>query len=304
MRGTIMKEYFTLLLDSHMVDNHQSVRGTLSIISDALPQLKESAQKTARYILNHPRETVNLTVTELSKRVGVSEASIVRFAQSVGYSGFHALKIALAEDIVSPLQLVHEAIDLDDSVLEVAQKVFTAGMRSLEDTAKLLDAVALEYAANALIDARQILILSTGNSSPLAMDLKFRLTKIGLLARSSLDPTSQEMMASLASKSDVAIGISHMGSSKDTVNALRLAKQAGAITICVTNHSDSPITHTCDIKLFTATRENLFREEEMASNLAALAVIEALYVSISMKLIEASTEAARKAMRATRDRKF
>ena len=58
------------LLGSNMTDNHLAARGTLSIISDSLPQLKESAQKTARYILNHPRETVNLTVTELSKRVG------------------------------------------------------------------------------------------------------------------------------------------------------------------------------------------------------------------------------------------
>lgn len=287
-----------------MSDTRLSTRGALSIISDSLPQLKESAQKTARYILNHPRETVNLTVTQLSKRVGVSEASVVRFAQSVGYSGFHALKIALAEDIVSPLQLVHEDINFDDSVLEVAQKVFTAGMRSLEETANLLDADALEYATSVIIDARQILIFATGNSSPLAMDLKFRLTKIGLLARFSLDPTTQEMMASLASQTDMAIGISHMGSSKDTVSALQLAKQTGATTICITNHSDSPITHVSDIKLFTATRENLFREEEMASNLAALAVIEALYVGTSMKRFEASTEAARKAMRATRDRKF
>jgi DNA-binding MurR/RpiR family transcriptional regulator len=45
----------------------------------------------AQFTLNWPQETINLTITELGARVGVSEASIVRFAQSLGYTGFHAL---------------------------------------------------------------------------------------------------------------------------------------------------------------------------------------------------------------------
>ena len=59
-------------------------RGTLATISDALPKLKGSAQKAAQFIVNSPRETINLTITELGGRAGVSEASIVRFAQALG----------------------------------------------------------------------------------------------------------------------------------------------------------------------------------------------------------------------------
>jgi hypothetical protein len=55
-------------------NNHD--RGSLSVISDALPKLKGSAQKVAQFILNSPQETINLTITELGSRAGVSEASI------------------------------------------------------------------------------------------------------------------------------------------------------------------------------------------------------------------------------------
>lgn len=282
--------------------NHE--RGTLATISDALPKLKGSAQKAAQYILNAPRETINLTITELGVRVGVSEASIVRFAQSLGYSGFHALKIGLAEDIVSPMLLVHEDLTPEDEPASAMQKAMTAGMRSLEDTVRILEMPVLEAAIQVLCRARQIELFASGNSIPLAMDLNFRLTKIGLNSRFSIDPTMQEMYASLTCAEDVAVGISHTGSSKDTVYALELAKQRGACTVAITNHSDSPLTRYADFCLFTSTRVSHFREEEMASNLAALALTEALYVGICVQRSDASIQAVSKTMRATRHRKY
>ena len=282
--------------------NHE--RGTLAAISDALPKLKGSAQKVAHYIVNSPRETINLTITELGARAGVSEASIVRFAQSLGYSGFHALKIGLAEDLVSPMLLVHEDLTPDDDLASAVQKAMTAGMRSLEDTIRILEMPVVERAVQALCAAEHIEIFASGNSIPLAMDLNFRLTKIGLHSRFSIDPTVQEMFASLARPEDVAVGISHTGSSKDTVYALELAKQRGARTIAITNHSDSPLTRHGDFCLFTSTRVSHFREEEMASNLATLALIETLYVGICVQRSDASVQAASQTMRATRHRKY
>jgi DNA-binding MurR/RpiR family transcriptional regulator len=279
-------------------------RGSLSVISDALPKLKGSAQKVAEFILNSPQETINLTITELGARAGVSEASISRFARSLGYSGFHALKIRLAEDIVSPMLIVHEDLMPDDEPATAVQKAMTVGLRSLEDTIRILEMPVLEAAIRALCDARQIELFASGNSIPIAMDFNFRLTKIGLRSRFSVDPTMQEMYASLTSSEDVAVGISHTGSSKDTVYALELAKQRGARTICITNHSDSPLTRYGDFCLFTSTRVSHFREERMSSNLATLALTEALYVGICVARSDASVQAVSKTLRATEHRKY
>lgn len=279
-------------------------RGTLAAISDALPKLKGSAQKAAQFIVNAPRETINLTITELAVRAGVSEASIVRFAQSLGYAGFQALKIGLAEDLVSPMWLIHEDVKPDDGPASAVQKAMTAGMRSLEDTVRILEMPVLEAVIQALCNARHIELFASGNSVPLAMDLNFRLTKIGLHSRFAIDPTIQEMYASLTAAEDVAVGISYTGSSKDTVHALELAKQRGARTVCITNHSDSPLTRYGDFCLFTSTRVSHFREEEMSSNLATLALTEALYVGICVQRSDASVQAVSKTMRATQHRKY
>ncbi len=284
--------------------NGNSERGALAVISDAQPKLNGASKKVAQYILNVPQETINLSITELSDRCGVSEASIVRFSQSLGYSGFHALKIELAYDIVSPTSLVHEDLSPDDGAVSAVLKAMTAGMRSLEDTVRILDADVLEQAVKALADARCIILFASGNSIPLAFDLDFRLTKIGLHSRFSIEPTMQEMHASLASERDVAIGISHTGSSKDTVRAMEIAHERGAKTMSITNHSMSPLTRCADLRLFTSTRVSHFREEEMSSNLAALALTEALYVGLCVHVPEAAAQAVSKTMWATRHRKY
>jgi DNA-binding MurR/RpiR family transcriptional regulator len=287
-----------------MQNKNSHERGALSVISDALPRLRGTTQKVAEFILNAPQETINLTVTELGARVGVSDASIVRFAQSLGYSGFHALKLRLAEDLVSPMLFVHEDVKPDDTPATAIQKAMTVGLRSLEETTRILDMAVLEATIGALCQARQIVLFASGNSIPIAMDFNFRLTKIGLSSRFSIDPTMQEMYASLMTAEDAAVGISHTGSSKDTVYALELAKQRGARTICITNHSDAPLTRNSDLCLFTATRVNHFREERMDSNLAMLALTEALYVGIYITRSDAMAQAVSKTSRATEHRKY
>lgn len=279
-------------------------RGSLSVISDAMPRLKGANQKVAQFILNAPNETINLSITELGARVGVSEASIVRFAQLLGYSGFHALKIRLAEDIVSPSHIIHEDLMPDDRPATAIQKAMTLGLRSLEDTMQILDMAVLEATVKAVCEARQIVIFATGNSIPIAMDINFRLTKIGMWSRFSIEPTLQEMYATLVSAEDVAIGISHTGSSKDTVYALELAKRSGARTVCITNHSEAPLTRHGDLCLITATRLSNFREEGLDSNLAMLALTEALYVGICVARSDATVQAVTKTTRATEHRKY
>ena len=283
-------------------NNHN--RGSLSVISDALPKLKGTTQKVAQFILNSPQETINLTITELAVRVGVSEASVVRFAQSLGYSGFHALRIRLAEDIVSPMSIIHEDLMPDDKPTTAVQKAMTVALRSLEDTIHILDMEVLEATIKALCNSRQIVLFASGNSTPIAMDLNFRLTKIGLQSHFSIDPTMQQMQASLTTPEDVAIGISHTGNSKDTVHALELAKQRGARTICITNHSDSLLTRHGDTCLFTASRISHFRQERLESNLAMLALMEALFVGICVERSDAMVLAVSKTDRATEHRKY
>lgn len=88
--------------------------------------------------------------------------------------------------------------------------------------------------------------------------------------------------ANLTSK-DVAMGISYSGQTIDTIEALRLAKEAKATTICITKFGNSPITEFSDIKLFVTSSEALFRSAAMASRMAQLNVIDVIFSIIACK---------------------
>ena len=75
--------------------NSPSVLARLGTLA---PSLRESERKIADYILTHPDEITYMSITELAERTDTSEATVIRFAQRLGYSGYAALKIALTID--------------------------------------------------------------------------------------------------------------------------------------------------------------------------------------------------------------
>jgi RpiR family transcriptional regulator, carbohydrate utilization regulator len=77
------------------------------------------------------------------------------------------------------------------------------------------------------------------------------------------------------------------------VTATRLAKEAGATTICITNLGKSPIQAFCDVLLFTMARETSFRTEAMTSRLAQLAIIDALIACLALSDYERSVRTLR-----------
>jgi DNA-binding MurR/RpiR family transcriptional regulator len=70
-----------------------------------------------------------------------------------------------------------------------------------------------------------------------------------------------------------------------------VARRAGAKTVGITNHMRSPMVKTVDLCLFTASRETIFRSEAMSSRLAQLAILDSLFVAVSLARKEAALEA-------------
>jgi RpiR family transcriptional regulator, carbohydrate utilization regulator len=214
------------------------------------------------------------------------------------------LKIRIAEDLVSPTSLMHEELAPDDEPAVAAKKAMAMGLRSIEDTIHLLDLDAMREVVNAFCASHNIYLFASGNSIPIALDLSFRLTRIGMHSRFSMDPTMQEMHATLATSDDLAVGISYTGSSRDTVHVLGLARQCGARTVCITNHSDSPLAREAELCLFSAGRVGFVREERMSSSLAMLSLTEALFVGICTERSDAAQRAVFRTLKATEHRKY
>jgi RpiR family carbohydrate utilization transcriptional regulator len=259
-----------------------------------LAALRESLSPVSKrvidFILAHQDQIVHMSVSEVAAAVGVSIGSVVRVCQQIGMKGFQDLKIALARELVEPMKFIHEDVARTDDTATIIDKVLASDMRALVDTMKVLDPQAMQRAVDYILRAERVEFYGIGSAAPIAVDIYYRMLRIGINCVVSIDSHMQAVSASLTHEKVVVLTISHSGSTRETVDAMRLAKQAGAKTICITNYGKSPIQDYADVVLYTAATETLFRTEAMTSRIAQLSVADALYICVAMARFEESLE--------------
>jgi len=262
--------------------------GALIRLRGLYPSLKTALQKVADVILRQPEMAIYASVNEVAAASGVSEATVMRFCRILGFRGFQDFKIALARELVSPLQRLHEEVSEGDEPAIVVRKVFQANIAALQDTLEVLNMKAIQQAAQLLLHAHQILIIGVGASGPVVLDAGNKFLRLGLDVHCPVDAHLQMMAAALLSPEDVVLAISHSGSTRDAVETARVAREAGAKVICLTNNSLSPLTRFSDLVLVTASQETRFRQEAMASRLGQISIIDSLFTLMAVARPEKS----------------
>ena len=261
---------------------HAAPPAMLARIESLLSSMGPATQRIGEFVIRHPAQVVHMSVSEVAEKTESSEGSVIGFCKMVGATGFQQLKIALAQEIVRPVQYIHEDLAPEDSAGTVVGKIFQSNIQALQETASVLDTQALEQAVRLLAQARRIEIYGIGSSATIAEDAHYRMLRIGLNANVVVDSHVQAISASLTGPKVAVLTISHTGSSHETVTATRLAKEAGASTVCITNFGKSPLQAFADVVLFTMARETHFRTEAMTSRLAQLAIIDVLIACLAL----------------------
>jgi len=254
----------------------------LDRISAIRADLAPTAGRIADFIAEHAADVVHMSVTEVAERTSSSEGSVVGLCQQLGARGFQQIKIALARDLVQPVQFIHEDLNPQDGLADVVGKIFGGGVQALQDTRNALDLTQLGRAVTAIARAKRVEVFGIGSAAPIAEDATYRLLRIGINARVSVDSHIMAITGSLCDPEVAVLTISHSGSTIETLAATKLAKEAGATTIAVTNFGRSPLLTYTDIVLHTLARETQFRTEAMTSRIAQLAVIDTLIAALAL----------------------
>jgi len=262
--------------------NQNNTSALVLKIENSIPSLSKSEQVVARYVVENPEQVVYLSVAALADNCGVSDPTVVRMCQKLGFSGYQSLKLAMAAAVVSPTQTVHEAIRADDDMRTVTEKVFQSAAYALQFTKEALDHKAMEAAANTLMNARKIVILGMGASGPIAADLHHKLLRLGMDATVYTDAHLQAIACSYLTEQDVVFAVSHSGSSKAVVDSADIAKKHGTKIITLTSAGKSPLTKLADIGLTTISSETKYRVVAISSRAAALTIVDSIYTYIAM----------------------
>ena len=242
-----------------------------------LPSLHEQEQKVGQYILSNPEEVVRLAIEDLAERCHASDTTIFRFCRKVGTAGYQDLKIRLAQDMAAARAPTYAVISDADTLSGIAAKAIQANVKALEDTLAVLDLPAVDRAAKILLGARRVDIYGAGGGAIAALDLQYKLMRLGVRAVPHTDAEMQVVSATLLTPTDVAVAISHSGESQDVARALVVAGKAGAQTIAITNHPGSPLAMAAHISLHTAAQESLAYGYPLGARVAQVGLIDVLY---------------------------
>lgn len=261
----------------------ESPAGLLVRLRGLRPSLSPAEDRVAVCVLADARATAALTISELAVQASTSETTVLRFCKRLGLPGYPQLRLALAAESAQPRSRVVADTDIHegDSIDDIIMKVAFVDASAVEETAAQLDRLALERAADAIAGASRVDIYGVGASATVGADAQQKLHRIGVVSFAWNDPHICLTSAALLRAGDVAIGISHSGTTRETVEAIAAAKSRGATTVALTNFPLSRLARDADIVLLTAAREMPMRSGATASRIAALTVIDCLYIAVA-----------------------
>ena len=247
----------------------------------------------------NPLGVAKMGVTELAKYAETSTATVVRTSKRLGFTGYPALRLALAAETSSPMPIeMPLAADIgdNDSPKQILQKLLEFEVKGATETTQLLSAATLEQAVSILSQARRIDIYGTGASALVAQDFCQKLRRIGVVAQTFGSTDESMVRACQLTNADAALAISHSGQTADVIEALTQAKGAGATTLAITANARAALARKADIVLRTSSREMGFRAAAMASRTSQLLIIDCLFIGVAQRL-----PGARDALRKTHD---
>lgn len=238
--------------------------------------------RIAEVLVERAADVVEMTAQQLADVVGVGRSSVVRLCQALGYRGFPQLRVALAAELAQRREEMTE--ETGTGALGAMQRGVARVARLVPELTSLLDAARLDSAVAAVVDARRLVVVASGLSGPLGVDLALRLTAQGRVAEYQPDALAQLIVARGLGAGDAVVAISASGSSRDTVAAADAAARAGAHVVAITSFHGTALARVSDDVLLVAGGASFREELEQTSRVAHAIFLEALVMAIGERL--------------------
>lgn len=251
---------------------------------------KDSRSQIAEFIMQNKNKLNQYTMNDISQQTYSSKATLVRFAKSLGFSGWTELIRTLIEEIryeeihysdISP----NIPFDRNDSFTEIIKKIATIQVESIHDTADHFDSIVLEKAVDKLVGANRIVVLGMSPNNLLAQLFRRKMISIGKIVEVAA-PGETGMIAYSLTNRDAAILISYAGNdvSREPMKFIPEMKEKGVKLIGITSDGNNYMRKEIDIVLTISSREGLYKKiSSFSTEESILFILNVLYAGYFSK---------------------
>lgn len=242
-------------------------------------------KKINKFIMANLDRIMYMNTYEIAEQCDTSQASVVRFAKKLGYSGFPELKVDFGKEIgrreaKDKISFTYEDISENGEIFENIKNVININTRIIEDTYSSIDVKVIEKTVKAIKKARKVMIVGAGYSGIIAKDLEYKLLELGINVIFQNDFHTLLTIIPTLNEEDILFVISQSGRTTDIYCLVKEAKKRKIKIIAVTQTSDNPIKELADIQITTVVEKNNFRSTSLYSRISQLTIIDIIYVSL------------------------
>lgn len=244
----------------------------LDKINTDINAFSKTEKKLVSYIQNN-KVIIYQTINEVMEESKVGYGTVIRFCKKLGCSGFQDFKIRLASEGFTETRNTSKRTLLLDDVKEKVSNQTEITLRNIKK--ETLDNIVTE-----IEKAKHILIIGIAGSFPTALELTYRLTRLGfssVIAES--DEDMQALRASLLKEDDLLFIFSYSGMTKSILRSAELAKRQKTRIVAITNYTKSPLTNYTNYNLVTTIQEQAL-EAEIGTRLPFYMIIELITTSL------------------------
>ncbi|MBW6409400.1 MurR/RpiR family transcriptional regulator [Clostridium weizhouense] len=262
--------------------NNEEIKDLMRLIQIKFSKLSKGQKLIAEYILKNYDKAAFMTAAKLGVSVGVSESTVVRFANELGFSGYPKLQKALQELIKNKLTTV-QRLELQNDYFtdgDALKGVLKSDMENIRATLEKINHNVFEDVVKSIFEADKIYIIGLRSSTALAEFLGFYLNIILQNVRVVSYGISDifEQLINIGER-DLIIGIGFPRYAAKTIDVLDFAQGRGAKVVALTDSLLSPLASKSDYALIAQSNMASFVD----SLVAPLSVINALIIAVGMR---------------------
>ncbi len=245
--------------------DNSDFKNIFDLINSILPELTKSERKVAQLVLDEREKLTNMTIMDISQVAHVSEASVMRFCNKIGFKRLIDFKIQIAKDATSSYKTTLGSTSQEDEFVEL-----------VKNTASLVNDEKINRVVDLIENSEQLYfygIASSGISARIGEDC---FQRMGLRTSVVTEEHFQMLKAANMTERDMIIALSLSGNTRDLCDACQLAKDNHATVVAITSYPNSKLAKMADIVLLTSAEENLVDGGKITGSVSQLYVLDAL----------------------------
>ncbi|MBB5208763.1 MurR/RpiR family transcriptional regulator [Chiayiivirga flava] len=244
-------------------------------------QMSAIERRIADYVLDNAHLLRDYSSQQLASALGISQSSVVKFSQKLGFKGYPDLKFSIGEalardgggDADAPI-----AADATGGHAALADALWREKAAAGEETRLLNPDATIDAAVDALHGAQRIFVCGFGADGIAAREFALKLAMLGKLALHETDPLPMLAHLAGAGRDDVLVLFSEQGKHAALAQLARQFQLGGGRLLSVTRHTANPLRAQADVALVVSAHSAMLHVEPLLYRAALNHLLDVLFV--------------------------